>query len=132
MSAVRGDGVIERPSLTLLDEPDIPLHLGPLEVHPGELQVMCDGLRAGLTVREFQTFWVLAQRPDRVLSRASVYALVWGGTMSPHDRSVDVFVRKVRSKLRAVAPRWAFIHTHFGIGYRFMPERLDSETAAPR
>jgi DNA-binding response OmpR family regulator len=43
--------------------------------------------------------------------------------MAPRDRSVDVFVRKVRHKLTAAAPQWTFIHTHFGIGYRLSPER---------
>ena len=55
-------------------------------------------------MREFQTFLVLAQRPDRVVTRPEIYALVWGGQMAYRDRSVDVFVRKVRRKLAAVRP----------------------------
>ena len=77
-------------------------------------------------MREFQTFLVLAQRPDRVVTRPEIYALVWGGQMTYRDRSVDVFVRKVRRKLQAAAPRWDYIHTHFGVGYRFSPERVTS------
>ena len=61
--------------------------------------MLADGRRVGLTVREFQTFLVLAQRPDRVVTRPEIYALVWGGQMAYRDRSVDVFVRKVRRKL---------------------------------
>ena len=38
------------------------------------------------------------------------------------DRSVDVFVRKLRSKLQKRSPGWEYIHTHFGIGYRFDPQ----------
>jgi DNA-binding winged helix-turn-helix (wHTH) protein len=38
------------------------------------------------------------------------------------DRSVDVFVRKLRSKLQKRSPGWDYIHTHFGIGYRFDPQ----------
>ncbi len=45
--------------------------------------------------------------------------------MPRRDRSVDVLVRKVRAKLRDVAPGWRYIHTHFGIGYRLSPERVD-------
>jgi DNA-binding response OmpR family regulator len=97
-----------------------------LEVSPGELQVLADGQRVGLTVREFQTFLVLAQRPDRVVTRPEIYELVWGGQMTYRDRSVDVFVRKVRRKLATCAPRWSYIHTHFGVGYRFAPERVTS------
>jgi hypothetical protein len=51
--------------------------------------------------------------------------------MAHRDRSVDVFVRKVRQKLFAVAPDRAFIHTHFGVGYRFCVEPLyEIDTAA--
>ena len=42
--------------------------------------------------------------------------------MAHGDRSVDVFVRKLRQKLRAMSPMWGYIHTHFGVGYRFAPE----------
>ena len=97
-----------------------------LEISPGELQVLADGQRAGLTVREFQTFLVLAQRPDRVVTRPEIYERVWGGQMNYRDRSVDVFVRKVRRKLATSAPGWSYIHTHFGVGYRFSPERVTS------
>jgi DNA-binding winged helix-turn-helix (wHTH) protein len=48
---------------------------------------------------------------------------VWGYAMAHGDRSVDVFVRKLRQKLRAGSPDWSYIHTHFGVGYRFAPER---------
>jgi DNA-binding winged helix-turn-helix (wHTH) protein len=42
------------------------------------------------------------------------------------DRSVDVFVRKLRQKLERVSPGWRYIHTHFGIGYRFAAEPADA------
>jgi DNA-binding winged helix-turn-helix (wHTH) protein len=45
--------------------------------------------------------------------------------MAHGDRSVDVFVRKLRQKLRAASPEWNYIHTHFGVGYRFSPELED-------
>ena len=70
-----------------------------LEIRPAEYQLLADGRRVGLTVREFQTFLVLAERPDRVVTRPEIYARVWGGQMAYRDRSVDVFVRKVRRKL---------------------------------
>jgi DNA-binding response OmpR family regulator len=93
-----------------------------LEIRPAELQVLIDGRRAGLTVREFELFFVLSERLDRVVQRAEIYELVWGGKMPRRDRSVDVLVRKVRRKLELAAPDWHYIHTHFGIGYRFTPE----------
>jgi DNA-binding response OmpR family regulator len=95
-----------------------------LEIRPGELQVLVDGHRAGFTVREFELFFLLAERRDSVVQRPQLYELMWGGKMPRRDRSVDVLVRKVRAKLQAVAPGWRYIHTHFGIGYRFTPEEL--------
>ncbi|HEY7830609.1 MAG TPA: winged helix-turn-helix domain-containing protein [Solirubrobacteraceae bacterium] len=92
---------------------------GNLEIRPEEIQALVDGRRVGLTVREFQVLLVLARREDHVLRRGDIYSQVWGGQMKHRDRSVDVFVRKVRTKLAHVAPGWAYIHTHFGVGYRF-------------
>jgi len=83
---------------------------------------LADGLRVGLTVREFELFFVLARRFDEVVQRPDIYELMWGGKMPRRDRSVDVLVRKVRGKLAQVAPDWLYIHTHFGVGYRFSPE----------
>ena len=92
---------------------------GNLEIRPDEIQVLADGRRVGLTVREFQVFMILAEREDRVVRRGEIYDRVWGGEMKRRDRSVDVFVRKVRVKLAQAAPDWEYIHTHFGVGYRF-------------
>jgi DNA-binding winged helix-turn-helix (wHTH) protein len=47
------------------------------------------------------------------------------------DRSVDVFVRKLRNKLERISPDWRYVHTHFGVGYRFTPERATPERATP-
>src|SRR4029077_12696852 len=101
-----------------------PLVHGNLEIRPDEIQALVDGRRVGLTVREFQVLLVLAQREDRVMRRGDIYSHVWGGEMKHRDRSVDVFVRKVRTKLAQVAPGWAYIHTHLGVGYRFAPTPL--------
>jgi DNA-binding response OmpR family regulator len=100
------------------------LQIGNVEIRPAELQVLIDGRRAGLTVREFELFLMLAERHDSVVQRPEIYELMWGGEMPRRDRSVDVLVRKVRAKLEQVAPDWRYIHTHFGIGYRFTPEKL--------
>ena len=100
------------------------IRLANLEIRPAEFEVLADGKRVGLTVREFETFLVLAGRPDRVVTRLEIYSLVWGGQMTYRDRSVDVYVRKVRRKLATCSPGWTYVHTHFGVGYRFSPERV--------
>jgi DNA-binding response OmpR family regulator len=96
-----------------------------VEVRPDELQVLIDGQRVRLTVREYQLFSLLAERLDRVVQRPEIYRLIWEGEMPRRDRSVDVLVRKVRGRLEEAAPDWRYIHTHFGIGYRFTPERVE-------
>jgi DNA-binding response OmpR family regulator len=94
----------------------------PLEIRVEETEVLVEGRRVGLTVREFEVFLALASYPDRVVQRPDIYQRVWNAPMPYRDRAVDVFVRKVRQKLDDAAPEWTFIHTHFGIGYRFSPE----------
>jgi DNA-binding winged helix-turn-helix (wHTH) protein len=64
----------------------------------------------------------LANAGGRVLEREDIYQRVWGYTMARGDRSVDVFVRKLRQKLERVSPDWRYVHTHFGVGYRFAAE----------
>lgn len=114
----------------MLAEPPVPdsrdtaFRIANLEVRPAELQVLVDDRRAGLTVREFELLFLLSQRIDAVVQRPEIYTLMWGGEMPSRNRSVDVLVRKVRAKLEQAAPDWRYVHTHFGIGYRFMPERL--------
>jgi DNA-binding response OmpR family regulator len=54
--------------------------------------------------------------------REDLYALVWGGTLRHGDRSIDVYVHKLRSKLEAAVSGQRWIHTHVGFGYRFEPE----------
>jgi DNA-binding response OmpR family regulator len=102
-----------------------------LEIRPDERRVLSDGRPLGFTVREFETLLALAHRRNRVVPRTELYELVWGGRMTYRDRSVDVFVRRLRIKLYAAAPEWTYIHTHFGIGYRFAPERSPRARTPP-
>ena len=80
-----------------------------------------------LTRREFELIQLLAEAEGQVLQREEIYQRVWGYAMVHGDRSVDVFVRKLRSKLEKASPSWRYIHTHFGIGYRFSAEPVDVE-----
>jgi DNA-binding response OmpR family regulator len=98
------------------------LTVGPLEIRPAELSATVEGRRLELTVREFQLLIALAERADRVVTRSELYAEVWGRPYHPDERSVDVYVRKLRRKLAAVLPGATVIHTHFGFGYRLAAE----------
>jgi DNA-binding response OmpR family regulator len=104
---------------------------GELEVRPDQFQAYVGGQNLELTRREFELLHLLASSPGQVLQREEIYQRVWGYTMAHGDRSVDVFVRKLRQKLEAASPAWRYIHTHFGIGYRFQAEGPDGEPASP-
>jgi DNA-binding response OmpR family regulator len=106
-----------------------PLVAGELEIRADQFQAFVRTTSVDLTRREFEVLQLLAQAKGKVLQREEIYQAVWGYTMAHGDRSVDVFVRKVRQKLEKVSPDWNYIHTHFGVGYRFDPERRDGAEA---
>jgi DNA-binding response OmpR family regulator len=100
-----------------------PLVAGELEVRADQFQAFVRGNSVDLTRREFELLELLANAEGKVLQREEIYQAVWGYAMAHGDRSVDVFVRKLRLKLETASPDWSYIHTHFGVGYRFQPER---------
>jgi DNA-binding response OmpR family regulator len=109
-----------------------PLLAGELEIRADRFQAFVGGASLDLTRREFELLQLLAEAQGRVLEREVVYQQVWGYAMAHGDRSVDVFVRKLRQKLEKRSSGWNYIHTHFGVGYRFDPEPVKGvETAAP-
>lgn len=95
---------------------------GPIEVRPEEFLVLVRGRALTLSVREFRLFCVLAERVDRIVTRDELYRAVWGAPLRKGDRSVDVYVRKLRVKLAEALPDRVCIHTHVGFGYRFCPD----------
>jgi DNA-binding response OmpR family regulator len=97
---------------------------GPLEVLLDRRTVLTDGRTLPLTVREFHLLASLATRAEEVVSRGDLYEMVWGSEMRERDRSVDVYVSKVRTKLQVALPHWSYIHTHIGFGYCFSPRHL--------
>ena len=108
-----------------------PVAVGEIEIRADQFQAFAHGQSVDLTRREFELIQLLAEAEGQVLQREEIYERVWGYAMVHGDRSVDVFVRKLRQKLERSSPGWRYIHTHFGIGYRFAPEPLVVETDAP-
>jgi DNA-binding response OmpR family regulator len=111
-----------------------PVVAGELEIRADQFQAFISGRSVGLTRREFELLQVLAEAQGTVIEREDIYQRVWGYAMAHGDRSVDVFIRKLRRKLERLSAGWQYIHTHFGVGYRFEPEALapgaDAELAA--
>jgi DNA-binding response OmpR family regulator len=103
----------------------MPILAGEVEIHRDQYQAFVNSVSIDLTRREFELIELLAGSGGRVLEREFIYQRLWGYSMVRGDRSVDVFVRKLRQKLERVSPSWRYIHTHFGIGYRFAAEPVD-------
>jgi DNA-binding response OmpR family regulator len=101
------------------------LHAPGLEVRPAHYAVFADGRFLELSPRELALLVALMRNFGRTIRRDRLYELAWESAMRAGDRSVDVFVRKLRVKLERSLPQWRFIHTHFGLGYRFYPEPVE-------
>jgi DNA-binding response OmpR family regulator len=98
------------------------LYVGELEIRLEEGLVLATGRALTLSVREFELLVAMARRAGAIITREQLYDTVWGGELRQGDRSVDVYVSKLRSKLETALPDRTFIHTHPGFGYRFQPQ----------
>jgi len=107
-----------------------PVVAGELEIRADRFQAFVAGNSLDLTRREFELLQLLSDASGQVLERETIYQRVWGYAMAHGDRSVDVFIRKLRQKLERRSPGWSYIHTHFGVGYRFDPEPSEGDGAA--
>lgn len=127
----RAEAVVRRRKRAAVRIDTGPVVAGELEIRADQFQAFVQGRSLDLTRREFEVLQLLAEANGQVLQREEIYQRVWGYAMARGDRSVDVFVRKVRQKVENASPAWEYIHTHFGIGYRFEPQGEPAEPLAP-
>lgn len=104
------------------------LRAGALEIRPADGLVLAAGRALTLSVREFQLLCALVRRQGGIVARGDLYRAVWGGELRGGDRSIDVYVHKLRVKLDSALPGWHHIHTHVGFGYRFQPEPVTGDS----
>jgi DNA-binding response OmpR family regulator len=100
-----------------------PVELQELRVDPLNVQAYVDGKSARLTPTEFRLLYALALETGRVVTRDELLQRIWGRRQTRRDRTVDVFVRKLRDKIEACGPRHTFIQTRYGVGYKLEPEK---------
>jgi DNA-binding response OmpR family regulator len=96
---------------------------GPLEIRPDQHVAIVNGHTLNLTRHEWGLLIALARRSGAVIGRQELAEQAWSRPLGSRDRSVDVYVRRLRQKLVDADPGWEFIHTHFAFGYRFGAER---------
>src|SRR5881392_2843092 len=94
------------------------IELEELRIDPREVEAYVDGQPAGLTATEFRLLYALALDRGRVISRDELLQKIWGRRESHRDRTVDVFVRRLREKVDRRASTHTFIQTRYGVGYR--------------
>lgn len=99
------------------------LEAGPLEIRPAQNVAVVGHQALNLTRQELGLLITLVRHAGAVVGREQLAAESWGRPLRIGDRSVDVYVRRLRTKLAEAAPDWTFIHTHFAFGYRFGAER---------
>jgi DNA-binding response OmpR family regulator len=93
-----------------------------LRIDPVSVEAYLDGQSAHLTPTEFRLLYALAAESPRVVSREELLQKIWGRRLTRRDRTVDVFVRKLREKIDARSERYAFLHTRYGVGYKLEPQ----------
>jgi two-component system, OmpR family, alkaline phosphatase synthesis response regulator PhoP len=98
-----------------------PIEIEELRIDPREVQAYVDGESAELTPTEFRLLYQLALDRGRVVTRDELLQKLWGRRESHRDRTVDVFVRRLREKIDRRASRHTFIQTRYGVGYRLEP-----------
>src|SRR5881398_2898155 len=97
------------------------IELEELRIDPREVQAYVDGESAELTPTEFRLLYALALDQGRVTTRDELLQKLWGRRETHRDRTVDVFVRRLRDKIDRIAPRHTFIQTRYGVGYKLEP-----------
>src|SRR6195256_2647161 len=95
-----------------------PIEIEELRIDPREVQAYIDGESAKLTPTEFRLLYQLALDSGRVSTRDELLQKLWGRRESHRDRTVDVFVRRLREKIDRPASRHTFIQTRYGVGYK--------------
>jgi DNA-binding response OmpR family regulator len=109
-----------------------PIEIEELRIDPRQVQAYVDGESAELTPTEFRLLYQLALERGRVVTRDELLQKLWGRRESHRDRTVDVFVRRLREKVDRRAPKHTFIQTRYGVGYRLEPVAKPVAEAARR
>lgn len=104
--------------------PDADRRFPGLVVQVDQRQAWRDGEALTLTPREFDLLEYMVEHAGQVLRREVILERVWGFDFEGDDRTVDVHVTRLRSKLEPPGTRWRYIHTVWGTGYRFSAEEV--------
>ncbi|MGH1143486.1 response regulator transcription factor [Bacillus pseudomycoides] len=92
-----------------------------LKIYPKTRCVLVCKNKVGLTAKEFEVLYLMAKHPKQVLSRSQLLELIWNTEHEVITNIVTVLVSRLRDKLEKHTTKNRWIHTVWGIGYRFEP-----------
>ncbi len=93
------------------------LDFGSLIIKPNNYTILLDNVKVDMAKKEFELLYLLAKKPDAVITRKFILDAIWGNEVIVGDRTIDVHIRKIRQKLND-----KFIYTVKGVGYKFIAE----------
>ena len=120
--AARVRAVLRRTALDFLDRGPAELNYGDIKVTLRDRAVWVDGKQARLTPTEFRVLMLLMRKPGRVFPREQIINLVFGHDFDGFDRTVDAHISNLRRKLEVHPEKPRYVHTIYGLGYRFGDE----------
>jgi two-component system phosphate regulon response regulator PhoB len=105
-----------------------PLHpakisAGEIEIDSGGMTVLVRGARVETTATEFRLLEYMARHSGHVLTRDQLLDAVWRDRQYVTERSVDVYVRKLREKIEQQPDEPEYLRTIRGAGYKFEAPR---------
>ena len=112
--------VLRRTGRTAKSTSQQPLDFGRFNINPTTRNVEVAGQSISLTAKEFDLLWYFAQSPQQVFTRSQLLAQVWGDELYTDPSTVTVHIRRLREKIEANPSQPEYIHTVWGVGYKFM------------
>tara|TARA_Y100000994_G_scaffold37938_1_gene28803 strand:- start:3232 stop:3906 length:675 start_codon:yes stop_codon:yes gene_type:complete len=98
------------------------IKFGDLFINPSNYEVKIKGNRVNLRFKEYELLLLLSSNPGRVFDRASLLNQIWGYDYFGGTRTVDVHIRRLRSKIE-ILPETEYIETIWNVGYRFVEKK---------
>lgn len=81
--------------------------------------VWLDGEEVALTPKEFDLLHLFLQRPGKTFTRTELLERLWGYDYFGDERTIDVHIKRLRRKIEPTSDSPRYIHTVWGVGYRF-------------
>lgn len=100
-------------------DPESVIEAGPVRIDLARRKIVVRGVEAELTAKEFDILRLLAEHPGRVYTKAQIYEQVWGEESFGDLSTVQVHIRRLRTKIETHPDEPILVTTVWGIGYRF-------------